>query len=73
MISVLEDAKIEDKSPVRRLLVHLVQRRRDEATTKAVAAGMKGCARANLRFLRGVEMTGFCGALCRNVERDWGA
>lgn len=72
MMNVLEDAKIEGKSLVRRLLVHLVQRRRDEATTKVVAVGMKGCVCANLRFLRGVDMTGFCGELHRNVERDWG-
>lgn len=51
MIRVLGDAKIEGKSPVRRLLVQVVQRRQDEATARAVAPGTKSCTRANLSFL----------------------
>lgn len=35
------------------LLVKLIQRRKDEATTKAVALGMKRCMCANFRVLRG--------------------
>lgn len=36
------ECKIEGKSPVRRLLVKLVQRRKDEATPEAVAPGVRG-------------------------------
>lgn len=50
MIRVLGDAKIEGKSPVRRLLVQVVQRR-DEASARAVALGTKSCTCANLGFL----------------------
>lgn len=38
--SGLADAEIEGKSAVQRLLVQLVQGRKDEATAKAVALGM---------------------------------
>lgn len=40
MIRGLADAEIEGKSAVRRLLVQLVQGRKDEATARAVALGM---------------------------------
>ena len=50
MIRVLGDAKVEGKSPVRRLLVQVVQRR-GEAVARAVAPGTKSCTCANLGFL----------------------
>lgn len=40
MIRGLADAELEGKSAVQRLLVQLVQGRKDEATAKAVALGM---------------------------------
>lgn len=71
MIRVLGDAKIEGKSPVRRLLVQVVQRR-DEASARAVALGTKSCTCANLGFLEELKWQDSVVTLVMNVEGDWG-
>lgn len=65
------DAKIEGKSPVRRLLVQVVQRR-VKPPPRAVALGTKSCMCANLGFLEELKWQDFCGHFVRNIEGDWG-